>query len=83
MASWGETRRRSVLTRLITLDGLEQGKNKGGKVDSYARCIYIHGTNDEEGIGMPKSHGCIRLTNDDVITLFERLSVGIPVVITK
>jgi len=72
-----------VLTRVLTLSGLEPGKNKGGNVDSYARAIYIHGTNGEEYIGTPRSHGCIRLTNDDVITAFRRLAPGTKVYITE
>lgn len=72
-----------VLTRLIALSGEEPGRNKGGKVDSYARCIYIHGTNDEERIGTPTSHGCVRLTNDDAILAFERIPVGAPVLIAE
>ena len=72
-----------VLTRVLPLAGEEPGKNQGGSVDSYARRIYIHGTNDEAAIGAPTSHGCIRLTNDDVIAAYERLQVGAPVLITE
>ncbi len=77
-----------VLTRLLWLEGLEPGKNKGKNeagisVDSRERCIYIHGTNDETRIGAPSSHGCIRLLNDDVIVAYERIPVGAPVLITQ
>jgi len=72
-----------VLTRVLPLAGEEPGKNRGGQVDSYARRIYVHGTNDEDGIGTPTSHGCIRLTNDDVIALYDRLPAGTPVLITE
>ncbi|MBI1318561.1 MAG: L,D-transpeptidase family protein [Candidatus Hydrogenedens sp.] len=76
-----------VLTRVLWLDGLEPGKNKGTaasgvNVDSKARFIYIHGTNGEALIGTPSSHGCIRLYNNDVIEAFARLSVGSKVLIT-
>ncbi len=76
-----------VLTRVLPLDGMEPGVNQGkdaeGKViDSRARGIYIHGTNGEGNIGTPASHGCVRLLNDDVITLFNRVSKGIPVYIS-
>ncbi len=71
-----------VLTRVMLLDGLEPGVNQGGSVDSYARNIYIHGTNDEARLGTPSSHGCIRLSNDDVIEVFEILPEGTPVLIT-
>jgi len=50
--------------------------NSGAGIDSYQRCIYIHGTPDEERIGKPASHGCIRLRNRDMVALFERVRVG-------
>ncbi len=71
-----------VLTRVILLDGLEPGLNKGGSVDSFARNIYIHGTNDEARLGTPSSHGCIRLSNDDVIEVFDILPEGTLLLIT-
>ena len=58
-------------------------KNRGGDVDSYARNIYIHGTNDEARIGTPSSHGCIRLTNDDVIEAFRHIPEDTLVLITE
>ncbi len=77
-----------VLTRVLWLEGLEAGQNKGSNgngqnVDSRERCIYIHGTNDEARIGTPSSHGCIRLRNDDVITAFEKIPEGTPVLISR
>jgi hypothetical protein len=60
-----------VLTRIMWLEGLEPGKNSGKGIDSHDRCIYIHGTNQEQLLGQPASHGCIRMSNDDVIELFE------------
>jgi len=72
-----------VLTRVLTLRGEEPGKNKGGDVDSFDRNIYIHGTNDEENIGKPASHGCVRLTNDDVIAAYEIIPLDTPVLITE
>jgi hypothetical protein len=71
-----------VLSRILVLGGEEPGVNKGGNVDSYARNIYIHGTNDEKKIGVPSSRGCIRLTNDAVIDLFEQVSLKTMVLIT-
>lgn len=62
-----------VLTRILWLRGLQPGYNSGGDVDSHDRCIYLHGTNQEQLLGMPASHGCIRLSNDDVIALFDRI----------
>lgn len=59
-----------VLTRIMWLDGLEWGKNKGPGADSHARYIYIHGTNQEHLLGKPASHGCIRLSNHDVMVVY-------------
>ena len=64
-----------ILSRILWLDGLELGKNQGGEVDSHARYIYIHGTNEEDKIGTPVSHGCIRMRNADVVTLFDQVTV--------
>ena len=65
-----------VTTRILWLKGLERGKNLGGEVDSFERYIYIHGTNEEGLIGKKSSHGCIRMKNQDVITLFDLVSRG-------
>jgi hypothetical protein len=78
-----ETDEDLVLTRILFLGGLEPGYNQGGNVDSRTRCIYIHGTNDEDRIGEPSSHGCVRLLNDDVIEAYEQLPVNTPVLITE
>lgn len=58
-----------ILTRIIQLDGLEPGRNKGGNVDTLERYIYIHGTPDTTPLGIPGSRGCIRMSNPDVIKL--------------
>ncbi|HVP14559.1 MAG TPA: L,D-transpeptidase family protein, partial [Terriglobales bacterium] len=63
-----------ILTRVLTLEGLEPGVNRGPDCDSLERFIYIHGTNHESRLGEPGSHGCIRMANADVITLFDRVS---------
>jgi lipoprotein-anchoring transpeptidase ErfK/SrfK len=72
-----------VLSRILRLRGLQKGYNLGGNVDSWSRYIYIHGTNDVEGLGCPTSHGCIRLSPSDVIELFDSVSVGCRVLITQ
>lgn len=41
----------------------------------------IHGTNKPETIGKRVSSGCIRLTNDDVTDLYERVKVGAKVIV--
>jgi UDP-N-acetylmuramate--alanine ligase len=65
-----------ILTRILWLEGLEQGINKGAGVDSYERYIYIHGTGREDLIGTPLSHGCVCLRNLDVIRLFDMVKEG-------
>jgi UDP-N-acetylmuramate--alanine ligase len=70
-----------ILTRILTLEGLEPGVNQGVGCDSLARYIYIHGTNHEQKLGTAASHGCIRMANRDVVDLFDRLKPGDPVVV--
>jgi UDP-N-acetylmuramate-alanine ligase len=65
-----------ILTRILTLDGLEDGVNRGEGCDSLTRYIYLHGTNHEALLGRPVSHGCIRLSNDHVRELFTRMREG-------
>jgi len=72
-----------ILTRILWLCGTEPGKNRFGEVDSMRRYIYIHGCPDSEPMGEPRSHGCIRMRNQDVIELFERVPVGLPVLIEE
>jgi len=62
-----------ITTRILWLEGLEPGHNQGGKVDSHARYIYIHGTADQASIGKPASCGCIHLADADIIPLFDLL----------
>ncbi len=62
-----------ITSRLLWLDGLEEGVNRGGEFDTYSRYIYIHGTSDEKRIGEPVSGGCIRMKNLDVIELFDQV----------
>lgn len=76
-----DTGRDWILTRILWLSGLEPGRNRLGNVDTMRRYIYIHGTPDEEPMGIPASHGCIRMRNEDLIELFERVPVGTPVLI--
>lgn len=78
-----DTKEDMVLTRILVLDGLEPGKNKGGRVDTRMRYIYIHGTNDEANIGSPASHGCVRLRNEDVVTAFDLIPEDTPLFISE
>ena len=68
-----------VTSRILWLDGLEIGKNKGSGVDSRSRYIYIHGTAEEGLIGRPASDGCIRMYNNDVIDLFDLVNEKVQV----
>ncbi len=70
-----------ITSRILWLEGLEAGLNRGGEVDSFSRYIYIHGTADEGHIGRPASHGCIRMRNADLIDLFPRIPLHSLVVI--
>lgn len=70
-----------VLSRILWLSGTEVGKNRLGGVDSMRRYIYIHGTPDSEPMGMPASHGCIRMRNDELIELFDKVEIGTSVLI--
>lgn len=65
-----------IMTRILWLDGLD-----ARNANTHERFIYIHGTNHEEKIGEPASHGCIRMRNADLVALFELVERGTPVVI--
>jgi L,D-transpeptidase YbiS len=65
-----------VMSRILWLEGLEEHN-----ANTRDRYIYIHGTNQEEKIGEPASHGCIRMRNTDVIELFDLVDVETPVVV--
>ena len=65
-----------ITSRILWLEGLEKGKNKGRGIDSYQRRIYIHGTAEEGLVGQTASHGCIRMINSQIIELFDRVLLG-------
>ena len=76
--------RNLITTRILWLRGLEPGHNVGTNaagetVDTYARYVYLHGTNHEEEIGQPGSIGCVRMRNPDVVELFDQVKTGVPV----
>lgn len=72
-----------ILTRILWLSGLKPGKNRLGNVDTMRRYIYIHGCPDDDRLGTPGSHGCIKMRNTDVVTLFEQAPAGTRVYITE
>jgi len=65
-----------ILTRILWLSGKEVGKNRLGNVDTMQRYIYIHGTPDSTDMNVIGSHGCVRMRNDDIIRLFDLVSVN-------
>lgn len=71
-----------VTSRILWLEGLEPGRNRGGDVDSFERYIYVHGTDEEGRLGRPASKGCIRMRNADVIDLFARVPLNALVLIS-
>ncbi|MBK1679005.1 L,D-transpeptidase [Rhodocyclus tenuis] len=70
-----------ILTRILWLSGCEPGRNRLGQVDTMRRYIYIHGAPDSAPMGIPASHGCIRMRNADIVELFERVPPYLPVLI--
>ena len=66
-----DTPKDPITTRIFHLDGLEKDYNKGGNVDAYRRGIFIHGTHEEGLLGEKSSNGCIRMSNEEVIELFD------------
>ena len=77
----GMAEKNYILSRILRLEGLEEGINRGYGIDSYDRYIYIHGTNREPDIGTPVSHGCICMKNNDIIELYNMISEGTFVII--
>jgi L,D-transpeptidase YbiS len=65
-----------VLSRILWLDGVE-----AENANTYARYIYIHGTNQEELIGQPASHGCVRMRNADMVEVYDLVDPQTPVFI--
>jgi lipoprotein-anchoring transpeptidase ErfK/SrfK len=65
-----------IAHRILWLEGMEPGFNCGGDVDTFSRCIYVHGVGNELRLGRPASSGCIHLAARDLIPLYDRLAVG-------
>lgn len=68
-------RRDWVLTRILWLSGCEPGRNRLGPCDTMRRYIYLHGSPDNAEMGLPGSHGCIRMRNADIVELFDLVAV--------
>ncbi len=72
-----------ILTRILWLSGCEPGCNRLGCVDTMRRFVYIHGSPDHAEMGVPGSHGCVRMRNADIIELFDRVPCYTEVEITE
>jgi lipoprotein-anchoring transpeptidase ErfK/SrfK len=72
-----------ILTRILWLSGCEPGFNRLGCVDTMRRYVYVHGSPDTAEMGVPGSHGCVRMRNADIIDLFERVACYTPVEIRE
>ncbi|MDB6033700.1 MAG: L,D-transpeptidase [Verrucomicrobiales bacterium] len=81
--TWQGQPNASIVHRILWLEGLEPGFNKGGGVDTFNRYIYIHGFGDEMTLGRPQSHGCVHMAAADLMPLFELLPTGTLVWITE
>ena len=81
----GETQpeRDWILSRILWLSGAEPGFNRLGGCDTMRRYIYIHGTPDEGFEQAPRSHGCIRMRNGDLVELFDVIPPYTPVEIVE
>jgi len=85
-SEWPTPEDNLITSRILWLDGLEPGRNHGNDadgrvVDTRRRFVYIHGTNQSARLGQPNSHGCVLLSDPDVIRLYARVPVGTPVLI--
>ena len=72
-----------ILSRILWLCGEEPGRNRGGEVDTMRRYIYLHGTGDDQPMGVARSHGCVRMRNRELIELFELVPAGTVVEIVE
>ncbi len=72
-----------ILTRILWLSGLQSGFNRSGNVDTMRRYIYIHGCPDNHPMGIPSSHGCIKMRNAEMLALFDQVETGLAVFITE
>lgn len=80
--TWQGMPEASIVHRILWLEGLEPGHNRGGRVDTFARYVYIHGYGNELTLGKPQSCGCIHVAAHDLLPLFDELPTGTLVWIT-
>jgi len=60
-----------ILGRILWLCGEEPGFNRGGRVDTQRRFIYLHGVPDTKPVGVPASQGCVNLHPAAMLEVFE------------
>jgi hypothetical protein len=65
-----------IVTRIMWLRGREPQN-----ANAFGRDIYIHGTPEERNLGLPVSYGCVRMSSNDVIKLYEMVGLGAQVTI--
>src|ERR1700676_1112865 len=65
-----------IVSRIIWLRGLEYTTR-----NAFHRCIYIHGTPEEDALGKKASYGCIRMRSSDIIEVFNWITIGTGVAI--
>jgi hypothetical protein len=65
-----------IVTRIIWLRGKEPQN-----ANAFGRDIYIHGTPEERNLGLPVSYGCVRMSSNDVIKLYDMVGLGAQVTI--
>jgi len=74
--TWQGESNGAIVHRILWLEGLELGFNRGGAVDTFKRYVYVHGFGDETALGRPQSRGCIHLAAADLIPLYDRIAEG-------
>ena len=73
----------AIAHRILWLEGLEPGLNRGGEVDTYARYVYIHGVGNESTLGKPASRGCLHMSASDLIPFYNQIPIGTLIWVTK
>ena len=60
-----------IVTRILWLKGLERQN-----ANTHSRTVYIHGTPEEWKLGTAASYGCVRMSSQDVIWLYNKVGTG-------
>ena len=74
--TWQGLKGAAITHRILWLEGLEPGFNRGEGVDTFARYIYIHGTGDEPALGRPASSGCVHVSGAQLLPLYDLVPNG-------